>query len=43
MLARLQQATTLGALLAAACWAWAFAHAGHAAVAWVGALLIVGG
>lgn len=43
MLARLQQATTLGALLVAALWAWGFARAGHAGWAVAGALLVVGG
>lgn len=43
MLARLQQATTLGALLLAALWAWACTQAGHPGWALVGALLIVGG
>jgi hypothetical protein len=43
MLARLQQATTLGALLLAAWWAWACTRAGHPGWALAGALLIVGG
>jgi len=43
MLARLQQATTLGALLVAALWAWGFARAGHTGWAVAGALLVVGG
>lgn len=43
MLARLQQATTLGALLLAALWAWAFVRAGHTGWALAGTLLIVGG
>ena len=43
MLARLQQATTLGALLVAVLWAWLFARAGHPGWAAVGALLVVGG
>ena len=43
MLARLQQATTLGALLVAALWAWLFARAGHPGWAAAGALLVVGG
>jgi predicted alpha/beta hydrolase family esterase len=43
MLARLQQATTLGALLLAALWAWAFTRAGHPGWAVTGALLVVGG
>ena len=43
MLARLQQATTLGALLVAALWAWLFARAGHPGWAVAGALLVVGG
>lgn len=43
MLARLQQALTLGALLAALLWALLWLHAGHAGWAWAGAALIVGG
>ena len=43
MLARLQQATTLGALLLAALWAWLFWRAGHPGWALAGALLVVGG
>ncbi len=43
MLARLQQATTLGALLLAALWAWACTRAGHPGWAVAGALLVVGG
>ncbi|MBL8348425.1 MAG: permease [Rubrivivax sp.] len=43
MLARLQQVTTLGALLLAALWAWLFARAGHPGWAVAGALLVVGG
>lgn len=42
-LARLQQATTLGLVLAAALWAWGFARTGHPGWAVAGALLIVGG
>ena len=42
-LARLQQATTLGALLAAAIWAWLCWRAGHNGWALAGALLVVGG
>ena len=42
-LARLQQATTLGALLAAALWAWQCWRAGHPVWAVAGALLLVGG
>lgn len=41
MLARLQQLTTIGLLLAAALWAWAFASAGHPLWALGGAALIV--
>lgn len=43
MLARLQQAITLGALALAALWAWACWRAGHPLWALAGALLIVGG
>lgn len=43
MLARLQQATTLGALLMAALWAWLWWRAGHPFWAVAGALLVVGG
>ena len=43
MLARLQQATTLGALLVAMLWAWLFWRAGHPIWALAGALLVVGG
>lgn len=43
MLARLQRFTTLGLLLAAALWAWAFARAGHPVWAFGGAVLIVFG
>jgi len=43
MLARLQQATTLGLLLLAALWAVVAWRAGHAAWAWGGALVIVFG
>ena len=43
MLARLQQATTLGALLVAALWAWLFARAGHPGWAAAGAMLVMGG
>ena len=43
MLARLQQATTLGALLAAVLWAWLFWRAGHPAWGLAGAWLLVGG
>ena len=42
-LARLQQATTLGALLVAALWAWLCWRAGHNGWALAGALLVVGG
>jgi predicted alpha/beta hydrolase family esterase len=42
-LARLQQGTTLGLLLAAALWAWGFTRAGRPGWAAAGALLIVGG
>lgn len=42
-LARLQQATTLGALALAALWAWVLARAGHGGWALAGALVIVGG
>ena len=42
-LARLQQATTLGALGVAALWAWLCWRAGHNAWALAGALLVVGG
>lgn len=41
MLARLQQLTTLGLLLAAVLWGWAFARAGHPVWAFGGAALIV--
>ncbi|MDO9074620.1 MAG: permease [Rubrivivax sp.] len=43
MLARLQQALTLGAVLAALLWALFWVHAGHPGWALVGAVLIVGG
>lgn len=43
MLARLQRLTTLGLLLAAAIWGWAFARAGHPVWAFGGAVLIVFG
>ena len=43
MLARLQQVTTLGALVAAVLWAWLFWRAGHPAWALAGAGLLVGG
>ena len=43
MLARLQQATTLGALFVATLWAWLFWRAGHPGWALAGALLVVGG
>ncbi|MBI5716824.1 MAG: permease [Burkholderiales bacterium] len=43
MLARLQQVTTLGGLLLAALWAWAFVRTGHPGWAAGGALLIVAG
>lgn len=43
MLARLQQATTLGALLLALLWALLFWRAGHPGWALLGALLVVGG
>ena len=43
MLARLHQATTLGALLLAALWGWLFWRAGHTGWALAGALLVVGG
>lgn len=43
MLARLQQLTTLGLLLAAGLWAWGFARAGHPVWALGGAVLIVFG
>jgi len=43
VLARLQQATTLGALLLAALWAGLLARAGHPGWAVAGAALIVGG
>ncbi len=43
MLARLQKITTLGGLLLAALWAWAFARAGHAGWAMAGALLLLAG
>ena len=42
-LARLQQATTLGALLVAALWAWLCWRAGHNGWALAGVLLVVGG
>ena len=42
-LARLQQATTLGALGVAALWAWLCWRAGHSGWALMGALLVVGG
>lgn len=42
-LARLQQTTTIGALVVAALWAWGFARTGRWGWAAVGALLIVGG
>lgn len=42
MLARLQQITTLGALLLAAGWAWFHLQAGRPALAWAGAMLILG-
>ena len=41
MLARLQQFTTLALIAAAASWAAYFLNAGHAASAWLGALLIL--
>ena len=43
MLARLQQATTLGALLVAALWASLFWREGHPGWALAGAILVVGG
>jgi triacylglycerol lipase len=43
MLARLQQAITLGALMLAAGWAWLCWQQGHPLWALAGALLIVGG
>jgi triacylglycerol esterase/lipase EstA (alpha/beta hydrolase family) len=43
MLARLQQAITLGALLLAGGWAWVCVHFGHALWGWVGAGLLLGG
>ena len=43
MLARLQQALTLGTLALALLWAWAFVRAGHPGWAVGGALLAVGG
>lgn len=43
MLARLQQATTLGGLLLAALWAWLCWRAGYPGWALAGALLVVGG
>ena len=43
MLARLQQTLTLGALLLASLWAWAFVRAGQPGWALFGAALIVGG
>lgn len=43
MLARLQQALTLGALLAALLWALFWLRAGHPGWAWTGAALVVGG
>ena len=43
MLARLQQATTFGALLVAALWAWLCWRAGYPAWAVAGAFLVVGG
>jgi len=42
-LARLQQCTTVGALLLAVAWAWGFASAGEVGWAFAGALAIVGG
>ncbi len=43
MLARLQQVTTLGALLLAGLWAWVCWRGGHPAWAVAGALLVLGG
>jgi triacylglycerol esterase/lipase EstA (alpha/beta hydrolase family) len=43
MLARIQQALTIGALLLAALWALLFIRAGHPAWGWAGAACIVGG
>jgi triacylglycerol lipase len=42
-LARLQQATTLGALLLAAGWAWWCVHAGHPGRALAGVVVVLGG
>ncbi|MCY7316060.1 MAG: alpha/beta fold hydrolase [Rubrivivax sp.] len=43
MLARLQQALTLGALLLAAGWAWLASRSGHPGWAVAGVLLVIGG
>ena len=43
MLARLQQVSTLGALLFAALWAWVNLAAGRPGLAWVGVTLLLGG
>ncbi len=42
MLARLQQVTTLSALLLAAAWAWFHLQAGRSTLAWAGAALLLG-